>query len=131
MLDKLRDQLTAFLSQHQTGVLSALTASPVGAWAVPVLYRASGLQVECLVPRWSEVAFYLEENSRVVLTVAGDGPGQPRRWLTYQGSARPLETTTLEPQLDRQYRAVLLQPERLDLVDERRGWGARETLEIS
>ena len=42
-------------------------AGPLGAQAMPVRYRNCGLEVECLVPRWAEVAYHLEQGATVVL----------------------------------------------------------------
>jgi len=66
-LDKLRDEMAAYLSQHRVCVLS--TAGTKGAWAMPVRYRNCGLEVDCLLPRWTDVAYYVEQDPRVMLVV--------------------------------------------------------------
>ena len=48
----------------------------------------------------------------------------PMRWLQYLGTACIVEST------DEQYTTIHIMPERIDLIDESHGWGARETLDI-
>jgi len=122
-------------------------AGPLGAQAMPVRYRNCGLEVECLVPRWAEVAYHLEQGATVVLIaqachVAGPstGSGQALHWLQIRGSARavtvsdwagllPEWTSGVAP--EELYLVVRVTPARIDLFDESQGWGARETLELS
>ncbi|OGO40655.1 MAG: hypothetical protein A2Z04_04985 [Chloroflexi bacterium RBG_16_57_9] len=135
MLDKLRDQISAYLAHHDVCILS--TAGTEGAWAMPVRYRSRGLEVECLVPRWADVAYYLEQDPRVLLVIQACG-NDSLRWLQYRGRARPVSAPNwvewspgrVSPALaDDLYLVVHVTPERIDLFDESRGWGARETLE--
>lgn len=113
---------------------------------MPVRYRNHGLEVDCLVPRWADVAYYLEQDPRVflvILDIQANGPspvsGQALRWLEYRGTAQvvsspdwagllPEGTSTVRP--DDLYLVIHVTPERIDLHDESRGWGARETLEL-
>ena len=143
MLDKLRDRMAAYLAQHQVCVISA--AGPDGARAMPARYRSRGLEVDCLLPRWADVAYYLEQDSRVALVVQDTGicgeqgrttPGS--RWLRCLGTARVVAQPDWDallpegahtPAPDELYLVVRITPTRLDLMDETRGWGARETLE--
>jgi hypothetical protein len=67
LLDKLRDQMAAYFSQHRVCVLS--TAGSQGAWAMPVRYRNHGLELECLLPRWTDVAYHLEQDPRVMVVI--------------------------------------------------------------
>jgi hypothetical protein len=151
MLNKLRDRMATYLAQHQVGVLS--TAGPEGAWAMPVRYHSPAgpagsrkLEVDCLVPRWAEVAYHLDQGP-----AAGSGIGQDvvlivqgchaagLRWLRIQGTAKPVPapdwdellprwTSTLPP--GDLYLVVRVTPQRIDLFDENRGWGVRETLDM-
>jgi len=142
--DKLRDQIAAYLAYHDVCVLS--TAGTQGAWAMPVRYRNHGLEVECLVPRWADVAYHLEqdphacpEHSRRVVLIVQACYAASLRWLQVQGTARPVtapDWTELLPgrasatPTDELYRVIRVTPQRIDLFDESRGWGARETLEL-
>ena len=130
-----RNRIAAFLAHQRTGVIST-TGSP-GVWAMPVWYHSRGLDVDCLVPRWADVAHHLAQESKVVLIVqASSGAGL--RWLQIRGVARPVEApdwTRLLPrwvstvQPDALYLVVRLTPSRIDLIDEDLGWGVQETLE--
>jgi hypothetical protein len=136
LLDKLCDQIVAYLSHHDVCILS--TAGAQGAWAMPVRYRSHGLEVDCLVPRWTDVAYFVEQDPHVVLVVQ-DAEAQDLRWLQYQGTARPVADpdwagllpgwTAAAPPADL-YLVIRVTPQRMDLFDESRGWGARETLEV-
>ncbi len=135
MLDKLRDRMAAYLSQHRVCVISA--AGPDGARAIPARYRNAGLEVDCLLPRWADVAYYLEQDGRVALVVQDTG-AQGLRWLRCLGAAHLVEQPDWDallpkgahtPAPDELYLVVRVTPRRIDLLDESRGWGARETLE--
>lgn len=133
MLDELRDRMARALAERQAGVLGA--ATPVGPCCLPVRYRAWALQVECLVPLWSEIAQVADESPSVLLVVLLDGG----RWLQYRGRARPapapgrgvltgrLPWGALIADL---YVLLRLEPTRIELFDETRGWGVRETLDL-
>jgi hypothetical protein len=120
-LDELRERVAARLSAHQVGVFSA--GGPEGASAIPVRYRSRGLEVECELPRWADAVYGLEQDARALLIVAEPTAG-PLRWLEYRGLADLIAAEGAEP-----YLTVRLRPRRVDLVDETRGWGARETLD--
>lgn len=143
MQDKLRDQIAAYLAHHDVCIIS--TAGAQGAWAMPVRYRPlpgtlgnHGLEVDCLVPRWADVAYHLEQDHHVLLIVQGCH-ASALHWLQVQGTARPvaapdwaglLPTWTSATPPDEVYLAVRVTPQRIELFDEGRGWGARETLEL-
>jgi len=136
MLDKLRDQIASYLSHHGVCILS--TTGAQGAWAMPVRYRSRGLEVECLVPRWADVAYHLEQNPHVLLIIQTCYTSG-LRWLQVQGTARPVAAPDWDQLLPRWvssvppgdlYLVFHVTPERIDLVDESRGWGVRETLEL-
>jgi hypothetical protein len=94
-------------------------------------------EVDCLVPRWSDLAHYLSESARVLLIVqASSGAGL--RWAQIRGTASPVEAPdwarllprwvqTMQP--DALYLVVRVVPNRIDLIDEELGWGMQETLE--
>ncbi|MBI3361231.1 MAG: pyridoxamine 5'-phosphate oxidase family protein [Chloroflexi bacterium] len=139
MLDKLRDRLTAYLAEPRPCILAV--AGEGAAWAIPVPYRACGLDIECLLPRWADAAYHVEQNPRVVLVFlpVGRAGAQGRAaWLQYRGAARlaaspdwsgwrAATASASPPDL---YCVLCVTPERLDWIDESRGWGARETLEV-
>ena len=135
-------RFAAFLAHHRTCIISS--AASQGVWAIPVWYRSllgtsgnSALEIECLVPRWSDVAHHLTQIPLVVVIVqASSGAGL--RWLQIQGMARLVEIpdwTRLLPrwiskvQPDSLYQVVHVTPSRIDLVDDELGWGIQETLE--
>ncbi|MGD2155967.1 MAG: hypothetical protein PVG14_04505 [Anaerolineales bacterium] len=140
--DEQRKQFATFLAHQRTCIISTITSQSV--WAMPVWYRptsgASGRhnpKVDCLVPRWADIAHHLSKAAEVLLIIqASSGVGL--RWLQIQGTARPIETpdwTRLLPrwaskvQPEALYQVVRVTPSRIDLVDEDQGWGVQETLE--
>lgn len=142
LTDEQRKRMASFLAHQRTAVIST-TGSP-GVWAMPVWYRpdsdpsgSGGLEVDCLVPRWADVAHHLTQDPSVVLIVqASSGAGL--RWLQIQGTAQPVEVpdwarllprwaSTVQP--DALYLVVRVTPSRIDLIDEDLGWGVQETLE--
>jgi hypothetical protein len=139
--DEHRKQFAAFLAHQRTCIISTITSQ--GTWAMPVWYRprsvssGSALDVDCLIPRWADVAHHLAETAEVLLIVlASSGAGL--RWLQIRGRAQPVEApdwTRLLPrwastvQPDALYQVVRVNPSRIDLVDEDLGWGVMETLE--
>lgn len=127
--DQFVDQFAQHLARFDVGVLYV-----PGASLLPVRYRSQRLAVECLIPRWSDLAYALEEQPvATLITPAGD----PVSWLQYQGLARLSDTPDWDELLQDSrlplpvgYLRIAIQPKRLDLFDERRGWGFRETLEL-
>ncbi|NUM43334.1 MAG: hypothetical protein HUU38_01400 [Anaerolineales bacterium] len=141
MLNRLRERLTDLLAHQNVCIFSANEpggASGGGVWAVPVRYHSHGLAVDCLVPRWADASFYLEQNPQVLLIIRSSD-GVPLRWLQYRGRAHILpapDWPELLPKEDAQtppetrYLAVRIQPTRIDLIDEAKGWGVLESLEF-
>jgi hypothetical protein len=134
-IDQLHDVLAAWLEGARTGLLCA--AGTPGAAPLPVRYRSTQLAVTCLVPRWSELADALLQQPAAMLIVPA--ALDPTCWLQYQGQARLVSVSAwagplpdgLSPQhAHERYIVVALTPQQLDLFDERRGWGARETLDF-
>jgi hypothetical protein len=144
MLNALRERIAAYLDERRVCILS--TTGPEGARAMPVSYRSQGLEVTCLLPRWSDVAYDVQQAPRVMLiildadTSVEQGRATPgMRWLQYAGTARLVERPdwsvwardvrpTAPP--DELYLIVRVIPRRIDLIDEGRGWGVRETLDL-
>jgi hypothetical protein len=128
-------RIASFLAHQRTCIIS--TTASEGVWALPVWYRSHDLELECLVPRWADVAHHLLQECRIVLIVqAASGAGLC--WLQVQGTAQPVEApdwTRLLPrwvsalQPDALYLVVRVTPSRIDLIDEDLGWGVQVTLE--
>lgn len=139
-MNVLRERMRAYLSRSSVGVLTVL--GPEGMSAMPVRYRAENLELDCLVPRWADIAYHVETGSEawlVILAVLPSSAREPLCWLQYRGKARAVENpdwTDLLPAgacralAADLYLVVRVAPERLDLMDESQGWGARETLEM-
>ena len=136
MLDELRERMIARLSAHRTCVLA--TATIDGASMMPVRYRNLRLEVDCLLPRWSDVTYYVEQDSRVSLVIHATNSGE-LCWLLLQGTARAVDAPVwdellpdvpLQARPEALYLVVRVTPRRLELADESRGWGVRETLDV-
>src|SRR5512141_1985403 len=84
MLDELRDRVSSFLSRNHVCVIS--TNGSHGAWASVATYDNQGLLLNCHLPRWSEAAFFLEQEPDV-LAIILDGRSEQLRWLLYRGVA--------------------------------------------
>ncbi|MBI5876148.1 MAG: pyridoxamine 5'-phosphate oxidase family protein [Chloroflexi bacterium] len=136
MLDRLRERVAACLAHAPVCLLS--TQSADGVRALPVRCRSSGLDVECLVPRWADVVFDLERDPRALL-IFHNTEVPDMRWLQYRGRACVLSMSAnvgqwpagiaVHNRADR-FVAVQIMPSRIDLIDESRGWGILETLEF-
>lgn len=142
MLDKLRDRIAAYLSTHRVCIVS--TQGTAGTSAVLARYRLVAdvgkgvLQVDCLLPRWADATYHLEQDSQVLLIIP-DLQGDDLRWLQLQGAAQPVPASgwgeslsrgTSDVQLEDRYLAMRVTPQRIDLIDECRGWGINETLDL-
>jgi hypothetical protein len=129
MFDQLRDRFTHYLSSHQLGIIS--TTGGGNAWAMPIRYYSQDLNLICLIPRWADVVYHLEQDPTVLVII----PTDETCWLQYLATAQLADPQALAEilpttALDSRYVAAHLTPRRIDLIDERRGWGSRETLEL-
>ncbi len=136
MLDELRDRISAFTSQHQICVISTTGVS--GAWAAPAWIYNHGIELVCLLPRWSDVLYHLEQDPQVMVIIQ-DSQSRALRWLQYIGRAQVIGPEELEQvstnrrlnmRADERYVAISIVAEHIDLIDENHGWGARETLDL-
>ncbi len=136
MLDPLRAHMTAFLAAHEVCILS--TSGVRGAWAMPVRYRSRGLEVDCLIPCWADVAYFAERDPHVLLLIQDD-EAPATCWLQVEGAASPAPDpdwgqwlpSWLSPVPPAElYHLLRVTPRRIDLFDARRGWGAREGVDI-
>jgi len=121
VLDELRDRVITFLSRYQVCVIT--TYGSGGAWALAAQYENDGLLLNCRLPRWCDAIYNLEQDPRTIVIVV-DEQSTPFRWLEYRGIAHMVDSS------DHRYISVQITPERVDLIDERLGWGARESLDI-
>lgn len=135
MNERLEERVSRFLAAHQTCVIATGGVDGVAALAVP--YRAHGLEVECVLPLMAEAAYRLELEPRLVLVIPPQAGADPV-WLQGHGTGEPVESPDWAALLRRLpvhvapadlYRVVRVRFQRVDLIDEGRGWGARETLE--
>ncbi len=134
MLDELCDRLVAYLARNQVCVIAGLnTGRQAGAWAITARYDSSGLELDCLIPRWADVAYHVQQNPHVLLLVLDQtSPGMC--WLEYRGIAEALPCKKWiakglggmpASDLADRFTVLHVKPERIDLLDESRGWGAR------
>lgn len=121
VLDKLRDRVISYLSQNHVCVIA--TSGSFGAWQVTAPYKNNELELNCHLPRWSDVIYHIEQESHVMVIIMEPCPNSSS-WLQYRGVARVTDS------MDDRYVSVNITPERIDLIEESRGWGARETLEL-
>lgn len=133
MFDRLREEIVQYLTAHESGVLSM--GSRDGAYALPVRYHSRSLEITCLLPRWSDAAYYIEQPIPILLIVPDTQGGTC--WLHYMGEGIA-DTEASNPLLSKagvhayqpeRYRVAKLTPRRIDLIDQRQGWGWRQTLE--
>ena len=140
--DERKRRIASFLAHQRTGVIGAIAGQ--GMWSMPVWYRLArepgrgrGLELDCLVPRWTDVAHHLSEKAKVLLIVQAPSSAG-LRWAQVRGTASPVEApdwARLLPrwvsrmQSDELYMVLRVTPSRIDLIDEDQGWGIQETLE--
>jgi hypothetical protein len=133
VLSHMQVRVAQFLREAHTGVLSALAGASLT--AMPMRYRAVGLEVDCLLPRWSELACLADESLPAVLVVVSVGGP----WLEMRGAVQPVDDPVwsgLAPERPRGpgpeelYRVLRMVPVRIDLFDGSAGWGSRETLDL-
>jgi hypothetical protein len=133
---ELRQRMSAHLASQSVAVLS--TRGELGLWSMPVRYRSRDLDIECLVPRWADILYHMEQCEQVILVIQSE-IAVPDCWVQYLGTARRMwleaEPTLFDRFLKRQpmhglYEVFRISPQRIDLVDETRGWGMRENLDL-
>lgn len=110
----------------------------VGRYALPVGFRVRGSVVECRVPTWSGVGDLLIGQQDVTLVAVSEN-GPHLHWLFIRGSAtvvpEPDWTGMDLPGVDRSspddlYQLLRVAPRRIEEIDEARGWGSRETVDL-
>ncbi len=107
-------------------------------YALPVRFRIHGSQIECRVPTWSGVVDLLEKAGDVTLVAVQDINGK-LKWIFLRGSGSLVEKPSWEDfvhskfgRIDPEdmFQIVSIQPKRMELYDEGRGWGFRETTDF-
>lgn len=136
VVHELRERIIEHISSQTICVLS--TKGELGSWSMPVRYRNASLEIDCLIPRWADVVYHLEQNKQVILVIQSGLLGSGC-WVQYLGEARLLSQGT-EPtffdsylasdQRRHLYEVFRMTPQRIDLVDESQGWGRRENLDL-
>lgn len=110
----------------------------VAGYSLPVRFRVSGYIVECAVPTWSSVSDLLEK-TEVVTLVAAQNSGTNLRWIFLWGIGSvinnqdwkglvPSERSLVDP--GDLYQLLRITPKRMELFDEQKGWGFRETADF-
>jgi hypothetical protein len=111
----------------------------VRGYALPVRFRVRGAFVECGVPTWSGIGELPEKAEQVTLT-AVTSSGDDLYWLFIRGPGYvindpdweglvPYERSLVDP--GDLYRLLQIEPLRIELFDEKRGWGYRETADLT
>jgi hypothetical protein len=132
MLDRLRKEMSTFLSNHKLGVMTATVRGK----GLPVRYTSKGLDLYLALPRWSELAYHLEQDTEVQVVIMTNPENGDQCWLEYLGKAQeiPLPELLLVQQEEladqQQMMAYRISPERLDLFDITEGRFGCNTLEL-
>ena len=124
------------LTLEAMGVRHAILG--IASYALPVRFRVRGSVVECRVPTWSGVGDLLEKKQEVTL-IAVQNSEAHLRWLFLRGPGTvikepdweglvPLQTCRVDP--GDLYQLLRVKPKRMELFDEKLGWGFRETADF-
>jgi hypothetical protein len=131
MLDQIRHRMASYLAEYDSGILTVMNGSQ--SVSMPVRYHSRLLGVTCLVVRWSDLVYALEQQPTVELLIPATA--YPEMWMHYQARAHLLprsDVATFQGMSASPFQYVMAQltPYRIDLIDQRVTWGARETLEL-
>lgn len=135
MQDELRDRIVRYISTNRTCVIA--TCDSANVFAIPARCRLVAvpnhpqtLQVDCLLPEWALLNYHLAQGPRVTLIFLHLSADR-LSWLQYQGTVLTMVETGWDDRirLDDGYGVIRVTPSRIDLIDENRGWGVRETWE--
>ena len=120
------------------GLDARIAVLQVGRCLIPSRVRVRGTIVECLVPTWAGLGDMLERPREARLAVVVEA-GPALSWVFIRGNASLVMNPDLEgltlPGVGRAnrtdlYESVRVEPVRIEIVDERRGWGYRETVDL-
>lgn len=141
MIDKLRQEITEFLDQYQTGHL-ALTGLD-GPWAAVVRFISAGLTLYLIEPSASDLVFFVENDPHLALTVDEPAGGHSQHVQVF-GAARilapqeldqgPAEVQAVYASKNRQapgvYVVIEVKPTRIYRVSHDEGTTYRDTIDI-
>jgi hypothetical protein len=110
----------------------------VAGYTLPVPFRVHGQTVECRVPTWSGVGDLLEITRQVTLVVVQNSESG-LRWVFLRGLGNiiedpdwedfgPLQTGRIN--MGDLYELLRIEPKHMELFDEQKGWGFRETVDF-
>jgi hypothetical protein len=111
----------------------------VAGYALPVRFRVRGSIVECGVPTWSGASDLLEKKKEVTLVVVKNLDTN-LRWLFLRGDGSVIKNRDWEGLVPSEhclvdpgdlYQLLHIEPKRIELFDEQRGWGYRETADFT
>jgi hypothetical protein len=111
----------------------------VAGYALPVRFRVRGSIVECGVPTWSGVSDLLEKKEEVTLVVVKNLDTK-LRWLFLRGDGSVIKNRDWEGLVPSKhclvdpgdlYQLLRIEPKRIELFNEQRGWGYRETADFT
>lgn len=136
-MERLRSLIASELASEGVGVLCQ--AVGFGSRLLPVRYRAAGLLLDCLLPRWVDAEAWFAQGPPD-LTLITLPAGDPHlRWLEIQGAAQivspmtwpgplPQHSRLLSP--EELYLQIRIRPRRIHRIDEAAGWGIQATLDL-
>lgn len=110
----------------------------IGGYSLLVRFRVRGLIVECSVPTWSGLSDLLENIEEVTLVVIKNSDTD-LCWVFVRGTGRIIENQEWEDLVPSEhglvepediYYLLSIEPKRIELFDEQRGWGFRETADL-
>lgn len=110
----------------------------MGGYSLLVRFRVCGLIVECSVPTWSGLSDLLEKIEEVTLVVIKNSETD-LSWVFVRGTGRIIANQDWEALVPSEhglvgpedlYHLLRIEPKRMELFDEQRGWGFRETADF-
>ncbi len=110
----------------------------VAGYTLPVPFRVRGQSVECRVPTWSGVVDLLEISRQVTLVVVQNSESG-LRWVFLRGLGNVIKDPSWEDfgplqtggvNMGDLYELLRIEPEHMELFDEQKGWGFRETVDF-
>ncbi len=120
------------------GIDARIAVLQVGRYSLLARIRVRDTDIECLVPTWAGFGDMLDESREATLVVVGE-VGPALCWVFVRGDASLLVDPDLKElrflgscHANRAdlYESVRVEPVRIEFVDERRGWGYRETADL-
>lgn len=110
----------------------------VAGYTLPVPFRVCRQTVECRVPTWSGVADLLETTRQVTLVVVQNSENG-LRWVFLRGLGKVIKDPDWEgfgplqigwTNIGDLYQLLRIEPKHMELFDEQKGWGYRETADF-